>query len=119
MKALVDTGNNLKDPLNNQPVIIVEQDALKGLLPPEIERVVAEVENGELSALQRLETLEAWQTRIRLIPFNSIGRKNGLLVGFRPDAVKSAIIPPALILSPQLPSIPPADSIPPIMSIKP
>ncbi len=88
MKALVDTGNNLKDPLNNQPVIIVEQDALKGLLPPEIERVVAEVENGELSALQRLETLEAWQTRIRLIPFNSIGRKNGLLVGFRPDAVK-------------------------------
>ncbi len=42
----MDTGNNLKDPLNNQPVIIVEQDALKGLLPPEIERVVAEVENG-------------------------------------------------------------------------
>ncbi len=86
--ALVDTGNNLRDPLNNQPVIIVEQDALADLLPPEIGQIVVAVEKGELSALDGLETLESWQTRIRLIPFNSIGRKNGLLVGFRPDAVK-------------------------------
>lgn len=88
MKALVDTGNNLRDPLNNQPVIIVEQDALKELLPQEMGEIVAAVESGELSALEGLETLETWQTRIRLIPFNSIGRKNGLLVGFRPDGIK-------------------------------
>lgn len=85
IRALVDTGNNLRDPLNNQPVIIVEQDAIKDLLPLEIEQLVALVENGNLSALERLETLESWQTRIRLIPFNSIGKKNGLLIGFRPD----------------------------------
>lgn len=88
IKALVDTGNNLVDPLNNQPVIIVEQACLDALLPKELAPIAAALERGEISALDRLEELDAWQTRIRLIPFNSIGKKNGLLIGFRPDDVQ-------------------------------
>ena len=32
-----------------------------------------------------------WSNRLRLIPFTSIGKKNGLLVGVRADAIKVII----------------------------
>lgn len=88
LKALVDTGNSLKDPLNRQPVIIVEKEAITNLLPPELEPIILALDQGELTATDRLVELEKWQTRIRLIPFSSIGRKNGLLLGFRPDEIQ-------------------------------
>ena len=33
LKALVDTGNSLHDPLSNLPVVIVELDSIKEMLP--------------------------------------------------------------------------------------
>lgn len=88
--ALIDTGNNLKDPLNCQPVIIVEQAALNPLLPLELREIISQLDQGDVNAMERLAHLEKWQTRLRLIPFSSIGKKNGLLVGFRPDEIKVA-----------------------------
>lgn len=92
--ALVDTGNNLKDPLNRQPVIVVEQRALAGLVPSEFNTILISLDKGDLSAIDRLTTVTSWQTRIRLIPFSSIGKSNGLLLGFRPDEVKIGVQPP-------------------------
>mgnify|MGYP000908858236 CR=1 FL=1 len=85
--ALVDTGNHLKDPLNRQSVIIVEKDALKDLLPMELTKIILDLNEGTISALDRLAEITAWQTRLRLIPFSSIGKNNGLLIGFRADEV--------------------------------
>lgn len=86
--ALVDTGNHLKDPLNRQSVIIVDSRALTDLLPPELTSVVKQLGDGELEAIDDLPEIKGWQTRLRLIPFSSIGKNNGLLVGFRPDGVR-------------------------------
>ncbi|NLJ79690.1 MAG: sigma-E processing peptidase SpoIIGA [Firmicutes bacterium] len=88
IRALVDTGNNLRDPLNQQPVIIVEKAALNGVLPPEIDTIVSLLEQGQQDALEHLAAVGQWQTRLRIIPFSSIGKKNGILVGFRPDGVR-------------------------------
>lgn len=88
MSALVDTGNHLKDPLNRQSVIIVEANALRTLLPAEVEQVLHSLEEGGSEALERLAKIGAWQTRLRLIPFSSIGKSSGLLLGFRADEVK-------------------------------
>ncbi len=85
--ALVDTGNQLKDPLNRQPVIIVDSNALTALLPPELAQVIRRIGDGELEAIDQLPEITDWQTRLRLIPFSSIGKNNGMLVGFRPDRV--------------------------------
>ncbi len=85
--ALVDTGNHLKDPLNRQSVIIVDQSALSTLLPPELTQIIVNLGEGELTAIDQLTTIKTWQTRLRLIPFSSIGKNNGLLIGFRPDEV--------------------------------
>lgn len=90
ISGLVDTGNSLKDPLTRQPVIIVEQRALKPLLPEKLQIIIEQLDSGDLEAMDELGNLDAWQTRVRLIPFSSLGKKNGLLVGFRPDEIRIA-----------------------------
>ena len=78
LRALVDTGNTLTDPLTLTPVMIAELDALRELLPPCPTFSVEELSVGAMA------------TRLRVIPFTSLGTKHGLLLGFRPDAVTIA-----------------------------
>lgn len=75
LRALVDTGNTLTDPLTLTPVMIAELNALRELLPPCPTFSVEELSVGGLA------------TRLRVIPFTSLGTKHGLLIGFRPDSV--------------------------------
>lgn len=87
VQALIDTGNNLKDPLSRQPVMIVEQRAISSLIPTPVADAVQSLEDGDLSAIDELLGASEWATRLRLIPFSSIGTQHGILLGFRPDAV--------------------------------
>lgn len=86
--ALVDTGNHLKDPLNRHPVIIVENAALQELLPSDLTSIILDLGEGKVEAIDQLSRITEWQTRLRIIPYSSIGKNNGLLIGFRPDRVK-------------------------------
>jgi stage II sporulation protein GA (sporulation sigma-E factor processing peptidase) len=88
LSALLDTGNSLSDPLTGFPVIIVEYAAIKEILP---EQVCAVVEShgpddgaGILAALG--ENIRPGYFRI--IPYRSVGRESGWLLGFRPDVVE-------------------------------
>jgi stage II sporulation protein GA (sporulation sigma-E factor processing peptidase) len=85
--ALIDTGNRLRDPISDALVVIVEYPAIDRLLPPEIAPVwqTAEPDHPDLGSIAG--ALGPWSSRLRLIPFSSIGRASGLLVGFKPDAV--------------------------------
>lgn len=76
LKAYVDSGNMLKEPITKEPVIIVEKDKLQGLANIDFE----EIWGGDN---KRDNTL-----KFRIIPFNSIGNQNGILVGIKPDFVK-------------------------------
>lgn len=91
LTALVDTGNRLRDPLTGHPVIVVEQSALQQMLPSYLQPAVEQMEAGDLTGVTRLLASERWSSRFRVIPFSSIGRQNGLLIGFRPDAVHLVI----------------------------
>lgn len=75
LHALVDTGNTLTDPLTLMPVMIAEVSALRDLLPPCPHVTVEELSTGSFA------------TRLRVIPFTSLGTQHGLLIGFRPDSV--------------------------------
>lgn len=86
LKALIDTGNSLTDPVSKCPVMVAELESIEGLLPAEM---VAWLKNWSASSeivWNREENLE-WKKRIRLIPFNSIGTNHGMLPGFKPDSV--------------------------------
>lgn len=85
--ALVDTGHSLKEPLSKSPVIIAEFEHVKPLLPDSLKILFYEKQENDLTVLLAVRD-EGFYSRIRMIPFSSLGRNNGMLIGFRPDCVK-------------------------------
>ncbi|HPZ70768.1 MAG TPA: sigma-E processing peptidase SpoIIGA [Peptococcaceae bacterium] len=89
ISALLDTGNGLIDPVSQKPVIIAEAAALKDLLPELLWRALGEPSFSEHSLYSALPSLpEEWQSRLSLIPYHSVGKAGGWLVGFKPDFVQ-------------------------------
>lgn len=86
INALLDTGNRLYDPITKVPVMIVEFKRIKDLLPEELIQWVENIQGGNLGINQHLP--DFWEERIRVLPFHSLGKEHGLLVGFRSDEVK-------------------------------
>jgi stage II sporulation protein GA (sporulation sigma-E factor processing peptidase) len=88
VEALLDTGNGLRDPISQEPVVIIEYDVLKDMFPDEIKSAFeADAEPNLMRILDSL-TDTSWATRFRIIPFTSLGKENGLLIGFRPDRIE-------------------------------
>jgi stage II sporulation protein GA (sporulation sigma-E factor processing peptidase) len=87
LTALYDTGNILRDPVSGAPVIVVEFDALKTVLPEQVRSIFDEGRESDLGLLLRLVGDGALAARFRVIPFESLGRQHGILLGFRPDKV--------------------------------
>lgn len=77
--ALIDTGNFLKDPITKIPVIVAERESLKGLFPDEILLNTSKIING------RSIDLGEYASKVRVIPFKSLGKDNGLLLGIKID----------------------------------
>ena len=85
--GLVDTGNQLVDPLSGSPVIIVEYSVLKPYLPSELQEIINTGGEVDLSKLAKVMPEEGTVPSFRLIPFTTIGKRHGMLVGFRPDEI--------------------------------
>ncbi|MHB1127103.1 MAG: sigma-E processing peptidase SpoIIGA [Bacillota bacterium] len=85
--ALVDTGNQLKDPVSQQPVMIAEYGLIKVLFPPTVQKLFENADEPDLDDIIRALAGTAWATRIRIIPFTTIGKRRGMLLGLRPDMV--------------------------------
>lgn len=82
LKSLVDTGNRLRDPLNHDPVIIVEWHALRNILPENLPLTF----EGDLMELISLIEETPLSSRIRIIPFGAL-EGDGMLLGLRPDGI--------------------------------
>lgn len=76
-----DTGNNLKDPVTKLPVIIVDAESVKGILPSDF---VYKIELNE--NICKILSDYTDKLMIKLIPFHSIGG-DGLLLGFVPEKI--------------------------------
>ncbi|SHJ13852.1 sporulation factor SpoIIGA. Unknown type peptidase. MEROPS family U04 [Geosporobacter subterraneus DSM 17957] len=85
--ALIDTGNSLQEPLSKYPVIIVEYEAIKELLPENIQNFFNQSQEVNLDLLSKILQTSDWMNRFRVIPFKSLGKENGMLIGFKPDSV--------------------------------
>lgn len=75
LNALIDTGNLLKDPLSGKSVMIAEASSVAPLFDFDIANLA---DAGDVSHLP---------AGFRLVPFSSVGRKNGILTAFVPDRV--------------------------------
>lgn len=81
IKAIIDTGNFLREPITKTPVIVVEKSALLNVVPDCILNNLERIINGENV------DLEGYSSKIRIIPFTSLGRENGILLGLKVDSV--------------------------------
>lgn len=75
--ALADTGNSLKD--NENEIIITEYNAIKEFLP---ENITYETDCIKMFNMLSDTNLK---TKIRMIPFKSLGNPNGMLLGIKID----------------------------------
>jgi stage II sporulation protein GA (sporulation sigma-E factor processing peptidase) len=87
--GFLDTGNMLRDPLTNRPVLIAEYAWLKNFLPLDLIEFF-ETGSSETEILS-FAANSTWADRVRVIPFSSIGRHNGLLLGFRADEINVSL----------------------------
>lgn len=78
--AKTDTGNMLKEPFSNLPVIVAEREKLEVVLPSEISDYLAKTVSVS-------DTSCDYVSGIRLVPYNSVGGE-GLLPAFKPDTIK-------------------------------
>ncbi|AST58732.1 sigma-E processing peptidase SpoIIGA [Thermoanaerobacterium thermosaccharolyticum] len=85
IKAILDTGNTLHDPLSNYPVVIVEYNALKDLLPEGVKSLFDRGTINDIFEIPKVVDDDGWLKRFRLVPYNSIGTDSGMMVGFIPD----------------------------------
>ena len=87
LKALLDTGNQLKDPLNGNPVLLVEEEVAAASIPDDIQSFLDHPWRESSDPWPYL-----WKDnpdlirRIVFIPFQTIERKSWLL-GIRPERV--------------------------------
>jgi stage II sporulation protein GA (sporulation sigma-E factor processing peptidase) len=84
--AYLDTGNRLREPFSQRSVIIVHYRCLEGLLPPVIYQRLSDPNQEPWMALPDLEE-SAQACCFTLVPFSGLGARNGMLLGFKPDAV--------------------------------
>jgi len=87
LRALIDTGNSLKEPISQKPVIIAEYSALKAILPELVKKVYSENKELDLNYVANIMEKLGDQIKLRLIPFKSLGNENGILIGFVPDSI--------------------------------
>lgn len=87
LTAFVDTGNMLEEPISKIPVIVVEKEYAKQIIPKEFFEYIEPILGGDKKQINNNEKISQYLSKIRLIPFKSLGKENGMLVGIRVDKV--------------------------------
>ena len=86
-KAMLDTGNLLKEPITNTPVVVVEHTLLYECIPKEILNNLEKIIGGDFEKLPNY-IREEYVLKLKLIPFSSLGKTNGMLLGIKPEYIK-------------------------------
>ncbi len=84
LKGFLDTGNTLVEPITKCNVIVVQYEKLKKILNSDIQNILNE-SFDITKVFVKLNTEEI--EKFKIIPFSSVGNKNDLLLGFKPQKV--------------------------------
>ena len=69
-------------PISKLPVVVVEKRALEKVIPEYVLDNLDKIIDGQEVDLQD------YMAKVRLIPFSSLGKENGMLLGIRVDGVE-------------------------------
>lgn len=85
-QVMIDTGNLLKEPITNTPVIVLEHTLLFECIPKEILNNLENILGGDFSKISE-DIKNEYISKLKLIPFSSLGKQNGMLLGIRPEYI--------------------------------
>lgn len=82
-KGLLDSGNQLHDPISKTPVLILDLTVYSGDLPQAVINQASSLESiGEMSVENN-----PWLDRMRIIPYRAVGSSNQFLMGIKADQI--------------------------------
>lgn len=85
--AMIDTGNLLKEPITNTPVVVVEHTLLYDCIPKQILNHLDELLGGDFEKIPE-EIKNKYIAKLKFIPFSSLGKQNGMLLGLKAEFIK-------------------------------
>ncbi len=86
-KAMIDTGNLLKEPITNIPVVVVEHGLLYNVIPEQILNNTENILGGDLENISD-DIKNEYMSKLKVIPFTSLGKENGMLLGLKADGLE-------------------------------
>lgn len=84
LSGLVDSGNQLHDPLTRKPVMIIDMNLLQKKFPKEL---VQQAQHPEKIGDTTLPIDEIWAEKLSIIPYRGVGQTNQFIIGLKPDQV--------------------------------
>ncbi|ADM70941.1 Sporulation sigma-E factor-processing peptidase [Paenibacillus polymyxa E681] len=85
--GLLDTGNQLYDPLTRTPVMVMEAALWESYLPASWLRKCSEG-NADQMVMELGDESFSWQDRVRLVPYRGINRNHSFMLAIKPDRVE-------------------------------
>lgn len=85
-KAMIDSGNLLKEPITNIPVVVVEHTLLYDVISKDILNNLEKILGGDFSNIPE-EVKNKYITKLKIIPYTSLGKQNGILVGMKVEEI--------------------------------
>ncbi|TBL78164.1 sigma-E processing peptidase SpoIIGA [Paenibacillus thalictri] len=87
--GLIDTGNQLYDPLTRTPVMIMEASEWDPYIPESWLKRIREAEVDQIISAIGTEDGEPfiWQDRLRLVPYRGINKSTQFMLAIKPDRV--------------------------------
>lgn len=83
-KGLIDSGNQLYDPISKMPVMFISIKDRLDEFPPEISKMAGNPEDFIMGS----ESIgEDWEHKMRVIPCKVVGQEHQLIIGFKPDRI--------------------------------
>lgn len=85
-KAMIDTGNLLKEPITNIPVVVVEHTLLYDVIPKQILNNLENILGGEIHNISE-DIRKQYILKLKIIPYSSLGKQNGMLLGIKAENI--------------------------------
>lgn len=82
IKAFIDTGNLLSDPISKSPVVVASFDEIKSLFSKECLNSITSLMNGMVI------NSETYDSKIRTIPYSSIGNNRSMMIAYKVDYIE-------------------------------
>lgn len=85
LKGLIDSGNQLYDPITKTPVMVVDIERLMNFIPKQL---IEQSQNiNHLGLDHGNELAHKWESRVRIIPYRGVGQDHQFLLALKPDYI--------------------------------